>query len=272
MSGQLMRRSLTPADVASLREARLLLESESFIARVTSVLGTPIETGMKRLPPGFRTRILSIAEASLERALRVATWSMKEGLHPASKRRHKAMVAVTGGVGGAFGMPALAVELPTSTTIMLRSIADIARSEGESLVSSEAQLACLSVFAMDGPSSTDDSADCGYFALRTALATSVTEATTYLASHGATRATPPALVRLIGHVAARFSIPVTQKTAAQAVPLIGGLAGATINTMFMDHFQGLATGHFTVRRLERVYGPEAVQAAYLSFPAHETDN
>jgi hypothetical protein len=42
-------------------------------------------------------------------------------------------VATTGGVGGLFGLPALAIELPISTTIMLRSIADIARSEDEDI-------------------------------------------------------------------------------------------------------------------------------------------
>jgi hypothetical protein len=30
----------------------------------------------------------------------------------------------------------------------------------------------------------------------------------------------------------------------------------------MDHFQHIAHGHFTVRRLERQYGLEPVKAAY----------
>jgi hypothetical protein len=30
----------------------------------------------------------------------------------------------------------------------------------------------------------------------------------------------------------------------------------------MDHFQEMARGHFVVRRLERKYGPELVQANY----------
>ena len=40
------------------------------------------------------------------------------------------MVGASGAIGGAFGLASVAVELPISTTIMLRSIADIARSEG----------------------------------------------------------------------------------------------------------------------------------------------
>ena len=30
----------------------------------------------------------------------------------------------------------------------------------------------------------------------------------------------------------------------------------------MQHFQDMARGHFTVRRLERIYGTEAVRRAY----------
>ncbi len=44
--------------------------------------------------------------------------------------------------------------------------------------------------------------------------------------------------------------------------MIGAVGGAAINLAFVEHFQDLARGHFTVRRLERVYGPELVRAEY----------
>jgi hypothetical protein len=34
------------------------------------------------------------------------------------------------------------------------------------------------------------------------------------------------------------------------------------NLVFTSHFQRVARGHFIVRRLERVYGREAVKSAY----------
>lgn len=46
------------------------------------------------------------------------------------------------------------------------------------------------------------------------------------------------------------------------MPLIGALGGAAVNYAFIDHFQEIARGHFTVRRLERRYGKEAVRTAY----------
>ena len=83
---------------------------------------------------------------------------------------HKALVTASGAAGGAFGLAALPVELPVSTIIVLRSIADIARSEGEDLSHPEASLACLQVFALGGRSGSDDASESGYFALRALLA------------------------------------------------------------------------------------------------------
>jgi hypothetical protein len=40
------------------------------------------------------------------------------------------------------------------------------------------------------------------------------------------------------------------------------LGGASVNYLFIEHFQETAQGHFTVRRLERAYGKEFVQAEY----------
>jgi hypothetical protein len=98
--------------------------------------------------------------------------------------------------------------------------------------------------------------------VRAALARSVSEAAKYAAGAGAVRHSAPPLVRLISQIAARFSIPVSEKAAAQSVPLIGAAGGAVINVLFMDHFQNAASGHFVVRRLERVYGLPAVRGAY----------
>jgi hypothetical protein len=52
--------------------------------------------------------------------------------------------------------------------------------------------------------------------------------------------------------------------AAQSVPVIGAAGGALINILFIDHFQDMARGHFIVRRLERKYGEESVEATYNS--------
>ena len=70
---------------------------------------------------------------ALRTALQVAVRTLDDrGPKPAANRFHKLAVAATGAGGGAFGLAALPIELPVSTTVMLRSIADVARSEGGS--------------------------------------------------------------------------------------------------------------------------------------------
>jgi len=46
--------------------------------------------------------------------------------------------------------------------------------------------------------------------------------------------------------------------------VVGAVGGAAVNLTFIAHFQDIARGHFTVRRLERVYGAEIVRAEYDS--------
>jgi hypothetical protein len=70
------------------------------------------------------------------------------------------------------------------------------------------------------------------------------------------------LVRLISQIATRFSVTVSEKVAAEAIPIIGGAGGAIINTLFINHFQAMAHGHFIVRRLERTYDPALVKEHY----------
>jgi len=257
--------TLQPNDLDDLKRAKNLLENPGIAAMITSMLGTPIERGIALLPEQWRAGVVAVTRAALSKALNAALFTIKDAPgEAASGIWHKVAVAASGGVGGFFGLPALAIELPVTTTIMLRSIADVALSEGESIGSSEAKLACLEVFALGGPGKADDAAESGYFAVRAALAQSISRATQHVAQKGLAEEGAPALVRLIVQVAERFSIQVSEKTAAQAVPAIGAAGGAIINTIFIGHFQNMARGHFIVRRLERQYGQEIVKSTYNS--------
>jgi EcsC protein family len=266
MEATVMVDRLSRNDTEELRSAKLLLENPGIAAKMANVLASPIDKGLKLLPVAVQDQIQLITRNSLEKAMQVAIWTMRDGLRPSSNFIHKVSAVFTGAAGGAFGLPALAIELPITTTIMLRSIADIARNEGERLNSKESQLACLAVFAMGGPSRSDDAAESGYFAVRTLLAKSIADAAAHMASKDVAKEAAPVLVRLMTQVAARFSIPVTEKVVAQAVPVIGAAGGALINMLFMDHFQDMARGHFVVRRLERAHSPELVRTTYESLP------
>jgi hypothetical protein len=256
---------LSKAELADLRRAKLLLENPGLTAKIASALGSPIERGMKLLPARWHASVNKAAEKAMLKALDVAVKSLGKGERKsASERLHKLAAAASGAAGGAFGIAALAVELPVSTTLMLRSIADVARSEGESIDHLETKLACLTVFALGGRAPADNAAESGYFAARAAMASAVTEAARHLAEKGFSQTGAPALVRLVATIGARFGVVVSEKAAAQAIPIIGAAGGALINTLFIGHFQDMARGHFIVRRLEKIHGTEPVQAAYLN--------
>lgn len=253
---------LSTEHLSQLAEAKKLLQSPGLATKASNLLGTPIEKGFALLPEKWSQRIGESARDALMVAMKAALLTIRRDSGAAYPRWHKVAAAVSGAAGGAFGLPALVVELPMSTTIMCRSIADIARANGESLDSVDTRLACIEVFALGGTSKQDDAAETGYFAVRAALARAVSEAAQYLASHKVAREGAPALVRLIALVAGRFQVQVSEKVAAQAVPVIGAASGAVINLLFIDHFQNMSRGHFTIRRLERHYGSDEVRAIY----------
>jgi hypothetical protein len=175
---------------------------------------------------------------------------------------HRAMVIASGAVGGFFGLPGLILELPISTTLMLRSIADIARSEGEDLSSIDTHLACATVFALGGRSRGDNAAETAYYAVRTALTRALSEAAEFAAERGIVEEGAPIVIRVMANLASRFGVIVTDKAAAEMVPILGALGGASINLLFITHFQAAARGHFIVRRLERKYGGDFIKREY----------
>jgi len=257
--------ALNPTELDQLRRAKALLENPSLAARMTDIIGKPLEKAMNLLPRQAADTVHLAVNKALQRALDVALSTSGSGPTAMSRDRwHKLAGATSGAVGGFFGLAGLTVELPVTTVIMLRSIGDIARSEGHDLADGATRLACLEVFALGGASTKDDAAETGYYAVRAALASLITDAVQHVAARGAASRGAPVLVRLVEKIAARFGLIVQEKVALEMFPVVGAASGALINTVFMDHFQNAARGHFIVRRLERTHGVERVRAAYQS--------
>jgi EcsC protein family len=261
LSGSLQVR-MTDDDLKILSAAVRVLEHPGLVARLGSMVGKPIDLIRQALPAGATQAIAAATTKALDAALAVALRSIRNNPRAGSRLLHKVMATASGAVGGSVGLVALPIELPISTIIMLRSIAEIARSEGEDLADPETALACIEVFALGGRAGGDDAADSGYFAVRGVLAKSVSEAARFIAERGIVSEGAPLLAAFIAQVASRFGVVVTQKLAAQILPVVGALGGATVNYAFIDHFQEVARAHFTVRRLERTYGKDVVHVAY----------
>ena len=255
--------NLSPSDYADLQAAVAKLETQGFAMKIASTLGLPIEALLRRLPGPAQSAIQMAVDKALEQCLRIAVKAHKaKSSVVIYKRSHTAAAAITGAIGGFFGLPGLLVELPITTTLMLHSIVEIARSQGEDFSSPESGLACLEVFAL-GPQTTHREArESAYYATRTALAQVTREAVSYVTQKGMAKEGAPALMSFVGKIASRFGLEVSEKVAAELVPIAGAVGGLTLNVLFSHHFQSLAEGHFTVRRLERKYGSEAVRQAY----------
>src|SRR4029079_12348417 len=116
---------LTPHDLAALRRAVQSLEIPSLTARLTNMLGKPIDLIGQALPPSASQAIATATTKGLEVALDIALRTMQRKPHAESQLLHKALATASGAAGGFFGVAALPIELPVSTIIILRSIADI---------------------------------------------------------------------------------------------------------------------------------------------------
>ena len=96
--------------------------------------------------------------------------------------------------------------------------------------SENVQFDCVHVFSAAGPLSDDDGADLGFLAARVTL-------------------TGKAMQSLIAKVAPRLAVVLGQKLAAQAVPVLGAVAGAATNYAYTSYYQDMAHIHFGLRKL-----------------------
>ena len=266
---ELIEANLPDQSLAELKDARRVLEHHGIAERLTELVGTPVTASMKLLPKVAEEAVYAAIQKSLSIALDVAVNTLGDASVKAGKPRlltHKLLAGISGAAGGALGGATIAAELPMSTLLILRSVADIARSQGEDLESVEGRLACLEVFALDpgNRTSVDDDTEFGYFAVRTAMTMQIRDASQYVMKHGVSNTSAPPLVRLITTIGERFGVVVSEKIAAQAIPVIGAVGGALINSYFIDHYQDLARAHFTIRRLERTHGESLVRDNYAS--------
>ena len=253
----------TAFDLRDLRLAKSKLETRNLVAQIADLVGKPTQALLKRLPKQWTAVIGRATQSALFRGLEFVILTMgNPQLKPSNDRLHKVLVTTSGMIGGAAGLTTSLLELPVSTVLILRSIADIARSEGHDITQPEIKLACLEVLALGGQRGDDEVPGEGYWAVRSFLAKSVSEAAAYITEKGLVEEGAPPLVKLIAKIAARFSTVVTEEIAAKAVPVVGAVAGGTINLLFMQHFQAMATGHFIIKRLEAKYGSERVERMY----------
>jgi len=262
--------SLSEDELAELYWAYEHLEHPSLGARMSAVLATPIEEGIKLLPKGWQKNLDKAVQASVCQVLKTNLSNQPLLPAEASYWSYKFLAGGIGAVGGFFGPLTLLAELPVVTVLMLRAIADVARAEGEDVSSPETRLACAQVFAFGGRTKDDNAADLGYYGLRATLGLHFErDVLEYMA--GSSGPHIPAAINIVRSIAARFGVVITDRAAAKMVPVAGALSGAALNLIFMNHYQNVARGHFILRRLERTHGIETIRSAYEAAGEQEKD-
>jgi hypothetical protein len=253
---------LSQADHAALKSAVKHLESPNFAAKLADYAGVPLNRILSLLPKAANKQLSDLVRTAVMQGLDVAidTLDAEPATTPATWFS-SFLVGVTGGVSGVLGFGALAMELPLTTTLMLRSIAEIAQHEGEDLSQIESRLACLEVFAF-GTKRSPENLDVGYYAARALISKYTSDVAAMVIQRGAIDASTPVVRSLVSEIVSRFGLVVSDKVAAGAVPILGAVGGATVNVIFMDHFQRIARGHFALRRLERSYGAATIRQYY----------
>ncbi|MEC8015016.1 MAG: EcsC family protein [Pseudomonadota bacterium] len=224
-------RTLDAAEVAAELDAlaRRYRDAGGFGIQILNLLAGSADGLIDRLPRPVQSGL----EGATRQALRLAMFGANGSRRmvpdlPAGINR--AVSAAMGAAGGMGGLPGALVELPATTAFLLRSIQGVAADEGFDATADSVKFDCIQVFSAAGPLAADDGADLGFLSLRLGL-------------------TGAAVQKLIAQVAPRLSVVLGQKLAAQTVPVLGAVAGATTNFVYSGYYQEMARVHFGLRRL-----------------------
>jgi len=112
-------------DREALAAAVRRLETPSLAGRFAALAGKPAGLVQRALPAAASVVVARAAKHALEHALDVALFSLRNRRLTGGRKLHSGLACTSGAIGGAFGLVALTIELPVSTTIMLRAIAAI---------------------------------------------------------------------------------------------------------------------------------------------------
>lgn len=204
-------------------------------------LGGRLEDQMGGLSPEMRARIE-----------RVTHMALQQGYHLAAAGRHApdfgprgpmALAALTGAAGGMGGLATSIAELPVTIAVILHAIRRAAADEGFNPDDPGVRLEALRVFAAGSPLAMDDGVNTGFFGARLAV-------------------TGPALQRVLAGVVPKLAGALGQKLMAQAVPVLGAIAGAGLNAAFLGYYREVAHVRFGLMRLAEQHGTELVLTAF----------
>ncbi len=241
--------ALVPHDDLDLAVQGLALRWKRANGPVISLmqrLGASVEDRLRMLPAAARAQIDAAVRQGLMRAFDLTGRTAR--LRPTGGRGTMAAAMATGAAGGAGGLPTAIAELPFTITVFLHTIRREAAAAGFDPDEPWVRAECLKVFAAGSPLADDDGLNTSFLGARMAL-------------------NGPAIQRLIGAIVPRLGLAMGQKLAAQAVPVIGAVAGAGLNAAFLRYYREIARIRFQLLRLAQTHGPDRTLAAFAAATA-----
>lgn len=196
---------------------------------VLNLVGGSAESLLDQLPTSVRSSLETATIKALNQAMKAAH-SSRSYVPDQKSWLNQAVSAAMGAAGGAGGLPTALAELPVTTTLLLRVIQGVAVEHGFDPEAENVQFDCVNVFAAAGPLSGDDGADLGFLTARLTLSGKAMQA-------------------VIAKIAPKLAVVMGQKLAAQAVPVLGAVAGAATNYAYTSYYQEIAHVHFGLRKL-----------------------
>ncbi len=216
------------------RLARRYIDARGLGMEILDRVGGGGEQLIQRLPDFMRKRIDGVVAAALNRTFRVASAS-RGVVRDRGDWFNRLSTTAAGAIGGAAGVAGAVVELPVTVAILLRAILEIADEHGLDTESDEIRAEALRIFASGGPLEEDDGTDTALLAARLAIS-------------GRT------LQSLVSRFAPQIATRLLTKVGAQAIPMLGAVAGASINYTFARYYQELARVQFGVLRMANETG------------------
>jgi EcsC protein family len=230
------------ADVAAL--AKRMRKANGPLMRLLNRLGGQVEERLQILPVAVRDGLSNSAAGILEQVFAAAAvLGASKAMPKADARLHRLAAVASGAAGGAAGLASAIVELPATVALIFGAMQKVAAEEGFDPTSEEVRLVCLDILGSGGPGAADDGVNTAYFGARIGLSGSAIHA-------------------VVGRIAPRFATLMGQKLASQAVPVLGAVAGASVNYVFMDYFQAMARVRFGLMRLAKDHGEELILTAF----------
>ena len=192
-------------------------------------LGAQADGLLQRLPQKAQDGLQDATVAALNHAMTAAHKS-RDMVPDQAGWLNSGVSAAMGAVGGIGGLPTALAELPVTTTLLLRVINGVAAEHGFDTSEENVRFDCVHVFTAAGPLDHDDSVEIAFLSARMALSGTAMQA-------------------IIARVAPRLATVLGQKLAAQAVPVLGAVAGAATNYAYTSYYTDMAHVHFGLHRL-----------------------